>query len=142
MNHAGPRLPSEPRHYERQANADLGLYDHIKIKKRKRRNASEFSQPEIMLDQLKLVVRLPPNGTEKHVEHGFGRRNNDLIQLIRNRQESLQEKNDKGHFQGGLFRHLRPRARTGPLDGCFEKTLFRSKKKLEPDQNGLSQVDS
>ncbi|CAG5111281.1 Oidioi.mRNA.OKI2018_I69.chr2.g5603.t1.cds [Oikopleura dioica] len=87
MNHAGPRLPSEPRHYERQANADLGLYDHIKIKKRKRRNASQFSQPEIVLDQLKLVARLPPNGTEKSIEHGFGRRNNDLIQLIRNRED-------------------------------------------------------
>ena len=93
MNHAGPRLPSEPRHYERQANADLGLYDHIKIKTRKRRNASQsISQSDIMVEQWNLVVRLPPNGTEKHVEHGFGRRNNELIQLIRNRQELLQEK--------------------------------------------------
>ena len=102
MNHAGPRLPSEPRHYERQANADLGLYDHIKIKKRKRRNASQFSQPEIMLDQLKLVAMLPANGTE--IEHAeFGRRNNDLIQLIRNRQKFLSMKLVQYVFQRGLF---------------------------------------
>jgi len=65
LHHAGPRLDSEPRHNERQANFEIGLYDHLKRRKRRSAGFKNAAQPEIMLNQLKLVKMLPANGTGK-----------------------------------------------------------------------------
>ena len=78
LHHAGPRLPSEPGHNERQANFEIGLYDHLK--KRKRRFAGGPVQPDVLFDQLKLVNMLPANGSGKeltltYAENLFFRRN-------------------------------------------------------------------
>jgi len=88
LHHAGPRLDSEPRHYERQANFEIGLYDHLNRRKRRSLFGQNDAQTEILLDQLKLVKMLPANGTEGIEGDVVGRRNNKrLTGIIQNRED-------------------------------------------------------